>query len=96
MMDWYYGHGTAWPMLFMAGFWLVVVGLVVFAVVRLLPGRAAPPAPPARPHAPWPPQPAAETPEEILDRRFARGEIDEATYRAQREVLASTRGAPRP
>ena len=33
-----------------------------------------------------------DSPEEILDRRFARGEIDEQTYTAQRAALASTRG----
>ena len=32
-----------------------------------------------------------ETPEEMLDRLFAAGEIDEATYRARRSALAERR-----
>jgi putative membrane protein len=34
-----------------------------------------------------------ETPVEILDRRFAEGEISEEDYRARREVLAGRGGA---
>ena len=33
-----------------------------------------------------------ESPEDILDRRFARGEIDLETYQAQRAALATARG----
>jgi len=70
-------------MIGMVVFWLVLIALIVWAVSRLLPGR------PGR-HASS--QPGQETPEEILDRRFARGEIDLETYQVQRAALASARG----
>ena len=61
-----YGMGAAgW--LLMALFWIAVIALVVFAVVRLFPARAeAGPAPRER----------VEDPREILKRRLANGEID--------------------
>ena len=37
-----------------------------------------------------------EPPEEMLDRLFAAGEIDEATYRARRTALAEMRQPARP
>ena len=61
--------------------WAVLIGLVVWAVTRLLPARREYDLPPA----------PRETPEEILDRRFARGEIDLETYQAQRAALVSAR-----
>ena len=80
-----YGTGMAaggW--LLMGLFWAALLALIVWLVVKLLPAgnRQAPGADPA-------------SPEEILDRRFAAGEIDEQTYRTQRAVLASTRGRDR-
>lgn len=36
-----------------------------------------------------------ESPEEILDRRFARGEIDIESYQVRRAALASARGEGR-
>lgn len=68
--------------LFMGLFWLVLLGVIIYAVVRLLPARHDGS---ARSNAP-------ETPEEILDRRFARGEIEVEKYQEQRAVLAQTRG----
>lgn len=35
------------------------------------------------------------TPEELLDRRYAAGELDDETYRAMRATLASTRSPRR-
>jgi len=37
-------------------------------------------------------QAGQETPEETLDRRFARGEVDLETYQVQRAALVSARG----
>ena len=76
MMGWY-GMGMGWgAWLGMGLFWLVLLGVILYAVVRLLPsGRSN-----ARDRDP-------ESPEQILDRRFARGEIDIDTYRAQRAAL---------
>jgi putative membrane protein len=66
--------------IFMGLFWVVVIGLIVWAVVALLPnvrstGR----------------HPGQESPTEILDRRFALGEIDAEQYRRAREELAASR-----
>jgi putative membrane protein len=84
MMGWY-GTGMmglgGW--LFMGLFWVALLVLVVWLVVRLLPSRQRPTTG------------GQDSPEEILDRRFARGEIDEQTYAAQRAVLANTRGPRR-
>ncbi|MBN9375326.1 MAG: SHOCT domain-containing protein [Cellulomonas sp.] len=76
MMGWY-GMGMGWgAWLGMGRFWLVLLGVILYAVVRLLPsGRAG-----GRDRG-------ADSPAEILDRRFARGEIDIETYRAQRAAL---------
>jgi putative membrane protein len=84
MMGWY-GSGMgvgAW--LFMGAFWVALLGLIVWLVVRLLPASN-------RPAAGVNPQ----SPEEILDGRFARGEIDEQAYAAARAALAATRGSRR-
>jgi putative membrane protein len=83
MMGWYGGGMGAGAWMFMGLFWLVLLGLIIWAVVRLLPGRDG-----GSGHGGAGP----ETPEEILDRRFARGEIDLETYQAQRAALVSARG----
>jgi putative membrane protein len=80
-----YGSGMgpgAW--LLMGGFWVLLLGLIVWLVVRLLPSSD-------------PPAPATTrlSPQEILDGRFARGEIDEQTYAAHRAALAATSGPGR-
>jgi putative membrane protein len=83
MMGWY-GTGMGlggW--LFMGLFWLALLALIVWLVVRLLPSHERPSAG------------GHDSPEEILDRRFARGEIDEQTYAAQRAALTSSRGPRR-
>jgi putative membrane protein len=77
MMGWY-GNGMGYGVwMFMGLFWLVLIGAIVWLVVRLLPARA-------------PGAPQRETPEEILDKRFARGELDLETYQAQRTALAQS------
>jgi putative membrane protein len=85
MMGWYGGGMGAGAWMFMGLFWLVLLALIIWAVVRLLPtreggsGRSGP-------------GPALESPEEILDRRFARGEVDLETYQVQRAALTAERG----
>ena len=82
MMGWY-GSGMGFAGWFFMGlFWLVLLGVIIWAVVRLLPTRHQGHGGPS----------ATETPEEILDRRFARGEIDLETYQAQRTALVQSRG----
>jgi len=86
MMGWYGGGGMgagAW--MFMSVFWLALLGVIIWAVVRLLPGRDGGSGPGGS-------AATLETPEDILDRRFARGEIDLETYQTQRAALASARG----
>jgi putative membrane protein len=83
-MGWY-DHGIDWAgWLFMGLFWLLLLGLILFLVVRLLPSGAGG-------GGGGQSQTATESPEEILDRRFARGEIDIETYQAQRAALAKVR-----
>ena len=70
------------------GIGMVVFGLLLLAAIgwrvsRLLPGRQA-----RQGHS----EPGQETPVEILDRRFARGEVDVETYQMQRPALVSARG----
>jgi putative membrane protein len=82
-MGWY-GNGMglgAW--LFMGTFWVALLVLIVWLVVRLLPAGNRPAGG------------SVDSPEDILDRRFARGEIDEETYAAQRRALAAHRGPTR-
>jgi putative membrane protein len=83
MMGWYGGGMSLWAWLFMGTFWIALLTLIVWLVVRLLPTGS---------------RPAGgdlESPEDILDRRFARGEIDEPSYAAQRAALAARRGPRR-
>jgi putative membrane protein len=82
MMGYGFGMGLAgW--IFMGLVWIAVIGLAVWAAGSLLPGSG-----PARPGGP-------ETPEEILDRRFALGELDIEQYRQVREQLAAQRAERR-
>lgn len=84
MMGWYGGGMGLGAWLFMGTFWVALLVLIVWLVVRLLPAGN-------RPRTGG----SLESPEDILDRRFARGEIDEQTYAAQRSALAAHRGPGR-
>lgn len=81
MMGWYGGGGWWVGMIAMVLFWVVVIGAIVWAVVRLT-NRPQPPAPPGAP-----PAPAGESPRQILDRRFAAGELNEQQYLEARRLL---------
>lgn len=65
-------------------FWLILAGVAVWALIQWL-GRAShrTPAPPFPPEAPRQPSPL-----DVLKARYARGEIDTATFQAMREQLA--------
>jgi putative membrane protein len=85
------GYGAIW--IVMVVFWILLLGLITFLVVRLLPGGGSRPSPLAGgpgDRAALPPE-RPETPEQILDRLFALGEIDEQTYRSRRTALAEMR-----
>lgn len=60
-------------------FWVLLLGAILWAVLRLMP------------HATDRTLSADATPEDVLDRRFASGELDVETYRAQRDTLATAR-----
>ena len=88
-MGWYgNGVGGLPPFMWigMGLFWIVLIGLVIILVVRLLPGSGTASQPPAASG-----QRSEESAEQILDRLFAIGEIDEQTYRARRGALSEMR-----
>ncbi|HEY5514713.1 MAG TPA: hypothetical protein VIK12_00730 [Pengzhenrongella sp.] len=92
MMGWYGGGMTGFAWMGMGLFWLVLLGLIVWLVLRLLPGKA-PAAPPAGPTSASTAS-AAEPALAILDQRLAAGEVDVETYRTIRATLES-RGVTR-
>jgi putative membrane protein len=81
MMLWVYNDG--WPMMVWMGFWnifwLVLLGLVVWALVR----RLILPTPASHNHG-MENSPSAQ---EILRRRYAHGDIDMATFEQMRANL---------
>jgi putative membrane protein len=82
---WYHDSGWSgggWLLmaLMMVAFWAVVIGLVVWAVRSSGSRHQGPPSPPATSHPDWGAR-------QILDERFARGEINEDEYRQRRGVL---------
>ncbi len=85
MMDGsWYGWGWGWMML-MPLLWIGLVALVVWAVIRLARpagSRGGPASPSGKPGPGW------ETPQDILDRRLASGEIDIDTYTQTRARLS--------
>ena len=72
-------------MIAMTVFWVGLLALVIWGVARAFTGngggRAA--------------NLEQETPEEILDRRYVAGELDDDSYRSMRETLTSARSSPR-
>ncbi len=97
-MMWGFGHGLGLllPFLLLGKiFWLVILGLLIWGLIRLfstrrrhmymhMPPYYTPGTPPAQPSA-----------MEILRQRYARGEIDAATFENMRERLENT-GSPGP
>lgn len=81
-MMWGYYSGMGWWMFLSSLFWLVLVGIAVWALVRWVSHQTRTPPDDAmgRPSL----GPSAE---EILRQRYARGEIDAATYDQMRERL---------
>ena len=76
MMSWY-GNGMGpFGWLAMGAFWLLLLGLIVWLVVRLLPGSGE-----------GTTRSTGESALEILDRRLANGEIDVETWQAHRAAL---------
>lgn len=78
MMDGWDGMGVAGWFL-MTVLWVVLIAAIVWAVASLFPARARSDVS------------DAERPEEILDRRLARGEIDTTTYDELRAKMRAAR-----
>lgn len=87
MPMWGYSAGYGWAGFFWMAlitiFWLALLGLLVWALVRWLGrgsvGYVTPPPPP--------PPPASAL--DVLAQRYARGELDEPTYLRMREQLGA-------
>ena len=85
MMGYGWGMGVG-GMIAMTVFWVALVALIVWLVARTFrPGDQD------RRGATGGDRSWQETSDEVLDRRFAAGEIDEATYHRMRETLRSAR-----
>ena len=84
MADWGWdGHMGGGGWLLMILLWVGLLGVIVWAVARIVPPRSG------RADA------SQESPEEVLDRRLARGEIDIEAYDTLRTKLRTSR-AERP
>lgn len=84
MMGWYgFGWGGMLLMMLSMVFWALVVGLLVWALIRWLVVRSP------SGGAPWGP-PSGPSAMEILRQRYARGEIDAATFDQMRERLEAS------
>jgi putative membrane protein len=80
-----YGNGMGslgW--LGMGVFWLLLLGLIAWLVMRLLPGSTDQTS-----------RPNGDSAADILDRRMARGEIDVSEWQTQRTALQSTQDSRR-
>lgn len=79
------GFGMGGGMIAMTVFWVGLLALLIWGVARVSTGSGD-----ARDE-----KPRQETPEEILDRRYVAGELEDETYRFMRETLVSARSNPR-
>lgn len=74
MMDWYdHGGMNGGWMVFMWIFWVIIIGLGIWFVTRLTQRDKT--------------RGVQETPRQILDRRFAAGEIDASDYAKARRLI---------
>ncbi len=95
MMGSYGGGMTGFAWMGMGLFWLALLGLIVWLVVRLFPGKPHDPkAVSASPTALAAPSVAAPA-LAILDERLANGEIDLDKYRTIRAALVENREGER-
>ena len=80
-----YGNWSGWgAMMLMPLVWIAVLAVIVWAAVRVAVRSGDRPAD----------APRRETPHEILDRRFAVGEIDADAYTLARDRLAGRPPSP--
>jgi putative membrane protein len=85
-MMWGYGFGWGWLMMSLGTIlWIALLVVLVWALLRWLSNRTSTPVPP-----PSSGVQSGPTALEILRQRYARGEIDTATYEQMRERLEAT------
>jgi len=85
-MMWGYGFGWGWLMMSLGTIlWIAILVVLVWALIRWLNTRTSTPAPP-----PSSGVQSGPTALELLQQRYARGEIDTATYEQMRERLEAT------
>lgn len=82
MMWGYYYPGMSWWMVVSDLLWIALIGVAVWALVRFLARRTG-----ARDGGQLPTGPSAE---ELLRQRYARGEIDAATFQQMQAELTAT------
>lgn len=86
-----YGNGMSgggW--VFVGLFWIALIAMIVWLVLRLLPSKSTTGSTQAT-SGQSPAAPGPESPFEILDRRLAQGDIDAQTYQAHRAALTAAR-----
>ncbi|SRR6266849_10002620 len=85
-MMWGCGFGWGWLMMSLGTvLWIAVLVVLVWALIRWLNNRPGTPVPPPSGGAQ-----SGPTALEILQQRYARGEIDTATFEHMREQLVAT------
>lgn len=82
MFDGFHAGMGAGGWIVMSLFWIALLGVVVWAIIRIVPSRSGEPTGESR-------SSVSEEPIEILDRRLANGEIDVGTYDQLRSKLTS-------
>ena len=92
-MMWGYGFGGGWLMMSLGTIlWIALLVVLVWALIRWLNTRTSTPVPP-----PLSGVQSGPTALEILQQRYARGEIDTATFEQMRErIEASETSSYRP
>jgi len=82
-MMWGYGFGWGWLMMsFGTVLWIALLVVLAWALIRWLNSKTSTPVPPVTSTPPGGPSAL-----EILRQRYARGEIDAATFEQMRERL---------
>lgn len=83
---WGYGFGWGWLLMsFGMVLWIAFLVVLVWALIRWLTSKTSTPVPPVTSAAPSGPSAL-----EILRQRYARGEIDTATFEQMRERLEAS------
>ncbi len=81
-MMWGYGFGWGWFMMAFGGvLWIAILVILVWALIRWLERKT---------HVSAPSGSASPSAVEVLRQRYARGELDAATFEQMRERLQAT------